>query len=58
MRKVEAMKFVVYVAETCGFRRSGANGGVGNVGGPIRVGVSVIGHFDPDTFDPDTGGRQ
>jgi hypothetical protein len=41
------MKFVVYVTETCGFRSAGAIRGVENVGGRIRVGVSVNGQFDP-----------
>jgi hypothetical protein len=51
-RKAEAMKFVVYIAWTCGFRRNGAIWAVENVGGGTRVGVSVNGQFDP------TGGRQ
>jgi hypothetical protein len=46
-RKVEAMKSVVYVTETCGFRSDDAIGGVENVGLPIRVGVSVSGQFQP-----------
>lgn len=44
-RKVEAMKFVVYVTETCGFRSLGGIRGVENVGLAIRVGVSVSGQF-------------
>jgi hypothetical protein len=38
------MKFVVYVIEACGFRSFGGIRGVENVGSPIRLGVSVIGH--------------
>src|SRR5690242_19065029 len=41
--KAAAMKFVVCEDETCGFRRTGGDGGVENVGMPIRVGVSAFG---------------
>ncbi|GGS01492.1 hypothetical protein GCM10010269_45480 [Streptomyces humidus] len=36
-RKVEAMKFVVWVCEICGIRRLHAFGGVENAGPRIRV---------------------